>query len=147
MKVNWWLIGALEFVLLLLILAGYGLFYLSSSNKLPAGRIKEKLSEIEKKEDDKFTLEGVKVEINRIGYDKFLSTIIGNIGDIEEITIAEFSGIYTTYKPDGEEQQQLYILSGGDDSQQVIVVTVTSEEVTREDVTEVVESFELLPGV
>lgn len=141
MKVNWWLVGTLEFVLLLLILAGYELFYLSSSNKLSASRIEEKSSSSDNT-SDKFTLEGVKVEINHIGYDKFLSTIIGNIGDIEEITIAGFSGIFTTYGAQGEEKQQMYILKASEESDRVVVITVTNEKVTEEDIVDIIESLE-----
>ena len=98
MKVNWWLIAALELVLLLLIFTGFGLAYLSSSNKLLIDNNMQNIIHETKKEDeyslvkrnmsDKFTLEGVKVEISRIGYDRFLSTIIGSLGDIEEINVS-----------------------------------------------------------
>jgi len=153
MKVNWWLIAALELVLLLLIFTGFGLAYLSSSNKLLIDNNMQNIIHETKKEDeyslvkrnmsDKFTLEGVKVEISRIGYDRFLSTIIGSLGDIEEINIAEYTGIHTTQNVQGDSEQQLYVLTtNSKKSDQVIVITVTNDGVTVNDISAIIEQVD-----
>jgi len=156
MKVNWWLIAALELVLLLLIFTGFGIVYLSPSNKLSIDSNEQNIIHATKKEDrysliknnmsDKFTIEGVNVEVNRIGYDRFLSTIIGNLGDIEEISIAGYTGIHTTQNVQGDNEQQLYVLTTSQKSDQVIVITVTNDEVTVNDISAIIEQVDEDPA-
>ena len=103
----------------------------------------DEYSLVKRNMSDKFTLEGVKVEISRIGYDRFLSTIIGSLGDIEEINIAEYTGIHTTQNVQGDSEQQLYVLTtNSKKSDQVIVITVTNDGVTINDISAIIEQVD-----
>jgi len=147
--INWWIISAAEIFLLLLLLVGFGVMYQKQQQqqqiKSLVGDFKIKLqdeesSSLDRIDNNSFGLAGVKVEINRIGYDKFLSTIIGSLGDIEEVKIASYTGIYTTYASSGKQEQDLYVLAK-EGSDQVVVITVTNDSVTEEDIVGVVESL------
>jgi hypothetical protein len=150
-RINWWVIVGVELVFLLLMFTGFGIIYLSLSDGLPINNSTQKeLSSVGEENNsiliqnnmsDQFVLEGVKVNVSRIGYDKFLSSIIGSLGEIEEVKIAGFTGIYTAYVSEGESKQQLYVLTADEKGDLVVVITVTNESVTQEDIVKIVESL------